>query len=629
MTDEPAPVRAGEEGGGAEPPAPFDAERAIQALPAAPGVYLMVDAGEKVLYVGKAASLRDRVRSYFRDSGDGRLQIPLLTERVRRIDHVVTSTEKEALLLENNLIKQHKPRFNVLLKDDKTYVNIVLSTPHEFPRIHVRRRPRPSEGRVFGPYVSAGDVRETVKQITKIFQLRTCNDHVFANRARPCLLYQLKRCTAPCVGYIDRERYAADVERTRMFLEGRGGELLRGLRARMEEAAEALEFERAATLRDQIAAIEHTLEKQMVTLPSRIDRDVFGMHREGPRAVIGVLNLRRGNLIGQTAFQLRDFRFEGADLWPEVLLQYYDGSRPVPREIVAPAVPEDAAVLEEILAERREGRVKITSPSRGVQRRLLEMARRNAETAFLAKVDAAALREEALAELQRRLRLKNFPRRIECFDISNISGVLAVGSMVVFTDGEPDRAAYRKFKIRTVEGPNDFAMMREVLARRYARMTEADRPDLIVIDGGKGQLGVARAALEELGIGEPDLISLAKDKLKDRGGGGKERTLERVFLPGRSNPVVLRQSSAPLHLLVRVRDESHRFAIVFHRSLRVKAGLRSVLDSIPGVGPAKRKALLRKFGSLRRIREASPEALAEVPGVTPALARTIHAVLHA
>ncbi|MCA9774618.1 MAG: excinuclease ABC subunit UvrC, partial [Myxococcales bacterium] len=508
----------------------FDPERAVASLPTSPGVYLMIGDGEKVLYVGKAASLRDRVRSYFREGGDGRLQIPHLASRIRRIDHVVTATEKDALLLENNLIKQHKPRFNVRLKDDKTYVNLVLSTAHAFPRIYVRRRPSPGEGRIYGPYASASAVRETVKQITKIFQLRTCTDHVLESRVRPCLLYQLKRCSAPCVGHVDAERYAQDVGRARMFLEGRSKDLVRDLRARMEAASEALEFERAAKIRDQIFAVERTLEKQMVTLPSRIDRDVFGLWRAGARVELGVLNIRKGNLIGQTTHTLPAVREEDDEIWASLLLQYYDGSRPVPREIVVPRVPADAGVVEQILAERREGRVKITSPRRGPQRRLLAMARKNAASAYHARADADLQREETLEELQRRLRLRNAPRRIECFDISNISTTYSVASMVRFRNGVPDNQNYPRYRIRTVKGQDDFASMAEVVRRRYSRILleararagdevadatqenpmEALRrlekgwesedegqkkrkpyvrlPDLVIVDGGKGQL---------------------------------------------------------------------------------------------------------------------------------------------
>jgi excinuclease ABC subunit C len=469
-------------------------------------------------------------------------------------------------------------------------------------------------------------VRETLRTLSRIFPLRLCTDHVFNSRTRPCLYYQIHRCSAPCVpGHVSDEEYRALAEQTALFLRGRDEELSKLLYAQMREASEALRFEEAGRIYRRIAAIERTIERQKVTSGQERDQDVFGFFREADNVEIQRLTIRGGKLLGGKSDLFSGQLSPDADILESYINQYYAEGQDIPEELLLPFTLEGREGLADLLSERRNRRVSVLVPERGEKRALVAMANKNAELSFQARKDRERSQQATLEQLQERLHLRNFPQRIECFDMSNIQGTNPVGSMVVFTDGEPDKARYRKFQVKTVEGPDDFASMYEVLSRRYTRaLEEDDLPDLIMVDGGKGQLNIAQAVLWELGIDTPDLISIAKSRLKPvRGAEEKQRTDERFFIPGRKNPVVLPANSPALFLLQRVRDEAHRFAITYHKSRRAKAAVHSALDDIPGIGPKRRRALLRHFGSVKAIAAASPEALQEVGMVSGKLAELI------
>ena len=599
-------------------------EDKLAAVQPRPGVYLLKDRSGKVIYVGKAKNLRNRVRQYFR-GGDERTQVRFLMQKVADLETLVTSNDNEAFILENNLIKQYKPRYNIRLKDDKSYVSVKVTLQDPWPRILVTRKIVKDGSRYFGPYVSAWSVRETLNLIRKIIPLRTCSDPVFRNRSRPCLEYQIKRCLAPCCLDVSRETYMEHLHRAMMLLEGKSQQLVKQLTGQMEQASEELRFEEAARLRDQIRAIENLQEKQQVVTHLGSDQDVWGLYREGGFIDVQVLFVRQGKLTGNQAYHFEDFEFTDEEVVEMVLNQFYQGARYAPDEILVPVDLEDTDTRAAFLSERKGRGVRVFSPQRGDKVRLLEMAAENAAQSFRERCDADHKRERMSAELQKALHLRNAPKRIECFDISNIQGRLAVGSMVAFDEGEPDKNRYRRFRIKTVPDADDFRMMYEVLTRRFSRAKiNGDYPDLLVVDGGKGQLGVAVEVLRELDITEVDAVGLAKDRVtRDPRSPDIQRSEERVFLPGRKNPVVLKRNSNALFLLQRVRDEAHRFAITYHRQLRGKERLRSVLDTIPGVGPTRRRRLLRHFGSAQRIREAAPIDLTQVPGISLNLAQQI------
>jgi excinuclease ABC subunit C len=633
----------------------------------------MKDRAGEVIYVGKAASLRARVRQYFdAGRGDDRIFVPLLDRLLGDLDVIVTRSEKEALLLENQLIKKHRPRFNVRLRDDKDFIVLRLDGAHPFPRLEVRRarEARKPGARTFGPYSSASSIRETLRIVNRYFQLRTCTDHVLEHRRRPCILYQIQRCPAPCVYEVPPEEYRRGVEDAVAFLEGRETELVERLRSRMQEAAAAHRFEEAARVRDQLRAVEVSLEKQRVDFQAwgdRADRDVFGLYREGPDLAIQVLLMRAGKLQDSRCYPFGS-EFPEADLLSSFLSLYYEQEQP-PDEVLVPLEPEGAEALAEVLSERRGRKVRLLTPQRGAKADLLAAAARNAEQGFRSWHERSERRDEAIAALMRALHLSREPRWIECYDISTFQGSLAVGSGVSLRDGEPDKAGYRHYKVKAVAGQDDFAMIHEVLSRRLRRgLAEGSLPDLLVIDGGKGQLNAALAAAKDVGVptrpvpGNPgvpfvEMVGLAKSRLLDAGALGTTRVVsrrsaraarmadaaeeaekgfvaeaarspERVFLPGRKDPVVLRQNSAELFLLTRVRDEAHRFAISFHRKLRQGRNLQSVLEEIPGIGAGRRRALLRALGSLKRIREASVEEIAAVEGFGPTQARAVHDFFH-
>ena len=592
-------------------------EAKVAELPIGPGVYLLKDTEGRVIYVGKAKSLRPRVRSYLSDRGDERAQIRFLRGRLADVEVVVTDTEKEALILENNLIKQHQPRYNVRLRDDKTYFHLKLTTSEAFPRLLLARRPIKGKDLLFGPYPSSTAVKETIKLLQEIFPLRRCSSPVFQHRTRPCLNCQIKKCLGPCCQLISAEDYAKLVDQVAMFLKGRRTDLIDRLKQEMKKASEAMAFERAALLRDRIRAIEATLEKQRVDIPDPVDRDVFGLVREGDRVEILRLGFRYGTLLLSKGFSLTRLSLTDAEVLGSFLKQFYTPEEFVPEEVLIPFPVEDQELLAEVLSERRGKKVAVLVPERGEKRRLVELAEENARQALKSAAVRAEQAERALEELEQKLRLPKRPGWIECYDISHLMGKEAVGSLVKFVEGEPDKSGYRRFRIKGVEQSDDYRMMREVLSRRFRRALAEDQelPDLVLVDGGKGQLNVARAVLKELGIRDLPVAALPKVNL----GSGPELNIkkgERVYLPGVKDPVWLLAHSAGLHLIQRIRDEAHRFAISYHRRLRGKRAVRSELENIPGIGPKKRNLLLKHLGGIEKVRQATLEELAVVPGIS-------------
>ena len=600
-------------------------EAKLTTLPTSPGVYKFTDHTGTVIYVGKANNLRARVRQYAR-GGDGRAQIRFLLAQLTDVEVIVTQTEKEALLLEDTLIKQFRPRYNIRLKDNSSYWHVKVTQHDRWPRLLLTRQIAKDGSKYLGPFHSSTAVQETLEIIRRVFPLRTCTDTVFRNRTRPCLEYQIKRCLGPCTLPVEPDDYQHQLKNALLLLEGKSTQLIDRLTRQMNQAADALRFEEAARLRDQIRAMTKTAEKQQVATPLGNDRDVFGLYREGGLIEGQVLFVRGGKLVGNLAYSFTDNEFPDTEVVAEFLSQFYQGGRFIPDEILVPVGLDDADIRAELLSERKGKKVGLLCPQRGAKLRLVEMARENARHSFVEKRRGEEHKEKTLEHLRRALHLQNAPKRIECFDISNTQGNLSVGSMVVFDECEPDKNRYRRFRIKTVEGADDFGMMYEVLTRRYQRaLAEHDLPDLLMVDGGKGQLGVAVTVLQELGITEVDVIGLAKMRTeRDPFAEEVAHSSERVFLPGRKNPVILKPNATALFLLQRIRDEAHRFAITYHRNLRAKERLSSPLEAIAGVGPAKRKALLRHFGSLKRVRAAAPEALGQVAGITPALAEEIH-----
>ena len=702
----------------------------VDRLPQSPGVYLMKDKKGRIVYVGKAANLRQRVRSYFAESSsDTRGFVRLLHRILRDIETVVTSNEKEALLLENNLIKQHKPKFNVKLVDDKNYLVLRLDPKARYPRLEVTRRINDDGARYFGPYHSATSCRQTLKVVNRHFKLRTCTDQVLNSRQRPCLQFQIKRCDAPCVFPISQPKYGEQVRDVSLFLDGKSDELIDRIRERMLSASEATEYEAAAALRDQLHALQQTLEEQRVVSTKFLDQDVFGYYRQGDVLELAVLSVRQGKLLGRRSFRFPDQEFPDQESISAFVGLYYDAGNLVPDEVLLPIAIEDLEAKREWLTERRAdkpghlghghvGRIEVLVPQRGARAKLVELANRNAEVSYTTRRNKSRDVSDSLVKLQRRLGLKKVPRRIECFDISHLQGTDTVASRVVFIDGEPAPSEYRTFKVRTVTN-DDFASMYEVLSRRFRRAlaqngpgkpadpakpeaepalappstmyspaaTAARRaaafvvardtsgsseyglprapgatgpsepdpvelteeasvesegeggevselpvnawqlPDLLVIDGGKGQLATALAALKDVGINwsaELDVIGLAKERENTEG----EEQPDRVFLPRTKDPIRLRPNTAEMFVLSRIRDEAHRVAVGFHKKLRSKRVIRSQLSDIPGVGPKRQKALLRALGSVRKIRESTIEELAAVAGMNQKSAETVHAFFH-
>jgi excinuclease ABC subunit C len=572
-------------------------------LPDQPGVYLFKDRSGDVLYIGKAARLADRVRSYFLKGTDHTPKTALLVSQIADLETMVTRSELEALILESNLVKRHRPRFNVVLRDDKQYPYLRLPVKDRFPRLSIVRRVQKDGALYYGPYTPAGALRETLKVIKKVFPLATCTIDIDGKAERACIEFEIKRCMAPCTGQQSQEDYHRIVRQVRQFLEGHDRELVDELRSQMDAAAAHEEFEEAARLRDRIFKIERTLERQRITQTASIDQDVIGVARHGTSVDLQLLFVRGGLMIGRRDF----FWLESADATDEELVrsaveQFYNKEGQPPRELLIPVDIPDADLLAHWLSDKRGEAVRVLAPERGTKHQLVLLAEENAAAALADHLRNEELDRQAGEELQRVLRLETAPRRIEGFDISNTMGNQSVASMVVWEDGRMKKSDYRRFKIATVQGANDFASMHEVVTRRYGGMEDLARPDLVLIDGGLGQLASARTALQEAGHPGLAVIGLAKAK------GEKD---ERVYVPGRKNPIVLRANSPATHLLQRIRDEAHRFAVTFHRKLRGKTLVTSQLDQIIGIGSITRTKLLKRFGSLANVAEASEEALRE------------------
>ncbi|TAL15637.1 excinuclease ABC subunit UvrC [bacterium] len=592
-------------------------------FPASPGVYLMKDEGGRIIYVGKAVNLRARVKSYFREGADGRPQIPLLMERARDIEFIVTESEKEAFFLENSLIKRHHPRFNVDLRDDKTYYSLRLPVKDRFPRLTLVRKVKDDGALYFGPYSSARDLHDTIDLIHKVFPLRHCSEREFTSRKRPCLYQATRGCKAPCSGLISEEEYRHLVDEVVLFLNGKNKKLIQLLKNGMERAAIEERFEEAALLRDRIRAVETTLEKQKVVSHGGIDKDVVGWVREGSEAQAAILVIRSGLLIDRRGYYMKNLFEDDEETLAEFVRRYYGGERIIPAQILlGTGIGHEAEAIGEWLTEKRGKKVTILNPRRGEGVSLLRLADKNARELLDQRRKSKVGFETALEELRVRLSLPHPPRKIECYDISNIQGTAPVASMVAFLDGMPLKEGYRKFSIKSVAGQDDFAMMAEVIRRRFSRSEDGwEWPDLVVIDGGPGQLSAAKVAMEEAGAGQVPVIGLAKSRPIPGAEGVK--TPERIFLPGRKNPLILSRNSSALFILQRIRDEAHRFAVEYHRKRRSTSTISSALDGISGVGVARRKALLKRFGSVAGILRASAEEIAGVEGIGKNLAETI------
>jgi excinuclease ABC subunit C len=606
----------------------------LPSVPTRPGVYLFKDSSSKFLYVGKAANLRNRLRSYFATPYGMMPKTRRLMQQAVDFEFVVTDSESEALILENTLIKRHRPQFNTRLRDDKTYPYIKIDPTEEFPQVYFTRRVLNDGARYFGPFASTGSIRKTLNLVKKLFPYRSCTKPITGTDARPCLEYYIHRCVAPCVGYADKDSYKEVIQQVLMFLEGKTGDVVRQLNRRMTDSADNLEFEQAARIRDQIQAIERVNEEQkMVSLRSQ-DMDIVAMAQERNEAWVEAFFIRKGMLVGRDHFIMDGVQDEEeGKVISTFIQQFYDRASYVPPLVLIQHEADETPLLTEWLSARRGGPVSLQIPVRGEKRKLMALVGENAAQGLsmsrIRKLSSQGSLDIAMTEVQETLGLPRLPNRIECYDISNISGTDAVGSMVVFQNGAPSKQHYRRFKIKTVDGPDDFAMMREMLQRRFKRMAKQENdnadadadpadnpwenvPDLILIDGGKGHLSAVQTVFMEMGIStdKVPLASLAKQE-------------EEVFVPHSQEPMILPRNSQGLFLVQRVRDEAHRFAITYHQKLRSKRQTQSGLDTVQGVGPKRRKLLIQRFGSVQGIREASMEELTTVPGMTVALAQNI------
>lgn len=600
----------------------------VRSVPTRPGCYLFKNAEGEIIYVGKAASLRARVRSYFSSLNQQGAKVRAMVSQAEDLETIVTDSEVEALILENNLIKENRPKYNVLLRDDKQYPYLCITMQEPYPRVLRVRQVRKDGGMYFGPYADSGALNETLGVLKKLFSYRTCDltipaeaDHPEPVIERPCLEYFIKRCDAPCVRYISRPDYLSIIDRVVLFLQGKQDEVLHQVRRQMDAAAEALDFERAAQLRDQVAAIERIAERQKIASPRAVDQDVLGLAYDETQACVEIFHVREGKVVAQENYVLDAEASEPGETLTSFMEQYYERATHVPREIMLQYEVENPELLEEWLRTKRGGAVSLSVPKIGEKRRLVEMVADNAREALeqhkLRWMNDAQKTTGALKELQDALALETTPNRIECYDISNIQGTSAVGSMVVFERGKAKKSEYRRFKIKTVEGANDFAMMAEVLRRRF-RHVESDSddksfgtlPDLIIVDGGKGQLHAALEALHDVGRDNLPIVSLAK-------------RLEELFVPGAKESVLLPRTAQALYLVQRIRDEAHRFAVSYHRNVRQRATVVSQIDAVPGIGASRRKALVKAFGSVHGIKAASADEIASVPGMNRRLAETV------
>ena len=591
----------------------------LDQLPDRPGVYLYKDAKAQIIYVGKAASLRGRVRSYFQESRARDPKTDALVGQIRDLEYIVTTNELEALILESNLVKKHRPRYNIILRDDKHYPFLKLTTSEEFPRLVVARRVQQDGDAYFGPFYPATAMRETLRLVRQLFPLRTCRIKIDGQLPRPCIQYFIHRCNAPCTGQETKEGYARTVSEVQRFLEGKDDDLVKELTRRMEAAAAEMRFEQAAVVRDRIQALNTVRERQKIISTEETDQDIIGLVRQGSDACVQLFFVRKGRLLGRESFYFDRLVAESdGEVLSAFVRQFYARSvTPAPEIVLSTEIAEAPLVLE-WLRQRRGGRVELLAPQRGRRRELVAMAEENAALALQAHLLSRTNRHQAVREeLQRALGLAEPPDRIECFDISTIQGSDTVASMVVWQGGDMKKDDYKRYKIRTVTGPDDFASMQEVLTRRYAKALEGEGPlpDLILLDGGRGQLGVGVKVLEDLGLDYLPIASLAK-------------RAEEVYTPDRLQPLVLDLGSPALQTLQKIRDEAHRFAITYHKKVRARRTISSELDRIPGVGPSVRTHLLKMLGSARGVRAASVAELAGVPKVTPKLAQRIHDHFH-
>ena len=617
----------------------FNLEEELKKLPSSPGVYLMHNDRDEIIYIGKAVSLKNRVRQYFQSSRNKTAKIEQMVSHIAWFEYILTDSELEALVLECNLIKEHRPRYNTMLKDDKSYPYIKATVGEDFPRLLFSRdMKKDGKSRYFGPYTSAGAVKDTLELIHKLYKIRTCSRVLPRDigKERPCLNYHIKQCSAPCQGYISREDYRASFDQALDFLSGKYGPLIRSLEDKMQEASLAMEYERAIEYRELLNSVKQVAQKQKITSSSEEDRDIIAMARDEQDAVVQVFFIREGKLIGRDHFHLRAaVEEEEGDILDSFVKQFYAGTPFIPRELWLQYPVADEKVISQWLTARKGQRVKLVVPQKGQKERLVELAARNA--ALVLGQDKERLKRDeqrtigAVRQITGLMGIQGV-RRIEAYDISNTSGVESVGSMVVYEDGRPKRSDYRKFKIRTVQGPNDYASMREVLTRRFShglremeelKDQEAELgsftrfPDLIMMDGGRGQVNIALEVLGELGLSIPVCGMVKDDSHRTRG----------LYYENRELPID--RHSEGFRLITRIQDEAHRFAIEYHRSLRGKGQVHSILDEIPGIGPARRKALMRAFGEIEAVRDADEEALAAVPGMNRKAARSVYEFFHA
>ena len=613
----------------------FNIEDELKKLPSQPGVYLMHDAKDEIIYVGKAISLKNRVRQYFQSSRNKSAKIEQMVSRIARFEYIVTDSEMEALVLECNLIKEHQPRYNTMLKDDKAYPYIKVTVGEDFPRVMLARTMKKDKNRYFGPYTSAGAVKDTIDLIHKLYKIRTCSRNLprDTGKERPCLNYHIKQCDAPCQGYISKEEYGENIRQVLEFLNGRYDGVLKNLEEKMQAASDAMDFEKAIEYRDLLSSVKQVAQKQKITSSNVEDRDIIAMARDDMDAVVQVFFVREGKLIGRDHFRMSVAAAETkGQILSSFVKQFYAGTPFLPKELWVQYELEDTELISQWLSARKGQKVRITVPKKGDKERLVELAEKNAALVLI-QDNERNKREEmrtigAMNQVAQWLGLENV-RRMEAFDISNISGYESVGSMVVFENGRPKRSDYRKFRIKTVTGPNDYASMKEVLTRRFTHGMEEEKklknqgvekefgsftrfPDLLMMDGGKGQVNIALEVLEQLGLSIPVCGMVKDDSHRTRG-----LYYQNVEIP-------VDRHSEGFRLITRIQDEAHRFAIEYHRSLRSKSQVRSILDEIPGIGETRRKALMRSFQSLDDVREASVEELCQVPGMNRAAAESVY-----
>ncbi len=613
----------------------FNIEDELKKLPSQPGVYLMHDAKDEIIYVGKAISLKNRVRQYFQSSRNKSAKIEQMVSRIARFEYIVTDSEMEALVLECNLIKEHQPRYNTMLKDDKAYPYIKVTVGEDFPRVMLARTMKKDKNRYFGPYTSAGAVKDTIDLIHKLYKIRTCSRNLprDTGKERPCLNYHIKQCDAPCQGYISKEEYGENIRQVLEFLNGRYDGVLKNLEEKMQAASDAMDFEKAIEYRDLLSSVKQVAQKQKITSSNMEDRDIIAMARDDMDAVVQVFFVREGKLIGRDHFRMSVAAAETkGQILSSFVKQFYAGTPFLPKELWVQYELEDTELISQWLSARKGQKVRITVPKKGDKERLVELAEKNAALVLI-QDNERNKREEmrtigAMNQVAQWLGLENV-RRMEAFDISNISGYESVGSMAVFENGRPKRSDYRKFRIKTVTGPNDYASMKEVLTRRFTHGMEEEKklknqgvekefgsftrfPDLLMMDGGKGQVNIALEVLEQLGLSIPVCGMVKDDSHRTRG-----LYYQNVEIP-------VDRHSEGFRLITRIQDEAHRFAIEYHRSLRSKSQVRSILDEIPGIGETRRKALMRSFQSLDDVREASVEELCQVPGMNRAAAESVY-----